>query len=138
MAVDPLVLKMEAEGLNLLVEGDEAELIFASDGEAIEALRTVSFQSPELMEGCEVALPAVGLGAAYFLILGNVARVVSRVMSQRARAALVEEGIEYKTASCVKALPERYARPMADYDRRARSAITPQAYLVELKRVRDR
>lgn len=137
MAVDPLVLKMEAEGLNLLVEGG-GELVFASDGEAIEALRTISFQDPELLDACEVALPAVGLGAAYFLILGNVQRVACRVMSQRARAALTEEGIEYKTGSCVKALPERYARPMADYDRRARSAITAQAYLVELKRVRDR
>jgi uncharacterized protein DUF1893 len=137
MAVDPLVLKMESQGLKLLVEAEE-ELIFASDGEPIEALRTVSFDSPDLMDAGEVALGAVGLGAAYFLILGNVGRVACRVMSQRARAALVEEGIEYKTGSCVKSLPERYARPMADYDRRARSAITPQAYLVELKRVRDR
>lgn len=137
MAVDPLLEKMEAEGLNLLVEAG-GELIFASDGEAIEALRTVSFQNPELLDGGDVALPAVDLAAAYFLILGNAGRVFSRVMSQRARSVLVEEGIEYKTASCVKALPERFARPMADYDRRARSAITPQAFLVELKRVRDR
>jgi hypothetical protein len=137
MALDPLVQKMEAEGLNLLVE-TAGELVFASDGEAIEALRTVTFETPELLDGGDVALPAVDLAAAYFLILGNAGRVLSRVMSQRARSALVEEGIEYKTGSCVKALPERYSAPMTDYDRRARSAITPQAFLVELKRVRDR
>ena len=137
MALDPLVQKMEAAGLNILVEAG-GELVFASDGEAIAALRDLAFQSPELLDGGDVALPAVDLAVAYFLILGNAGRVLSRVMSQRARSVLVEEGIEYKTASCVKSLPERFAKPMADYDRRARSAITPQAFLVELKRIRDR
>ncbi|MBL4847980.1 MAG: DUF1893 domain-containing protein [Planctomycetes bacterium] len=137
MALDPLVQKMEAEELKLLVE-TAGELVFASDGEAIEALRTVTFESPDLIDGGDVALPAVDLAAAYFLILGNVGRVLTRVISQRARRVLDEEGIEYQAASSVKSLPERYAAPMAEYDRRARSAVTPQAFLVELKRIRDR
>lgn len=137
MATDPLLDRLEAKGLNLLVERG-GELIFASDRPALEALRSVIFTQPDLLLDAEAALPATGLAAAYLLILARVARVTTRVITHDAKAVLAEEGIEQTSTSSGKALPERFALAATEYERRALAAITPQAFLEELKRIRDR
>jgi hypothetical protein len=159
MALDPMVTRLEELGLGILVESDRLPpgqavglpgmredtltpgegariLRFASDRDTFSALRTAAFNHPDLLDGADVALPAAGLAVAYLLIVGKVGRVFTRVMSQPARAALTEEGIEFKAGSYVKKLPERLLTPMADAERRARASITPQAFLDELKRIR--
>lgn len=108
----------------------------------MDALRTATFNHPELMDGADVAIPAVGLAVAYLLIISKVGRVYTRVMTHAAKAALAEEGIEFSAASTVKKLPDKIlsgASPlsMGALERRARSSITPQAFLDELKRIRQ-
>lgn len=137
MASDPFLDRLEGQGLNLLAES-RGDLVFASDRPTLEALRTVIFTQPDLLLDCEAALPAVGLAAAYLLVLGRVARVSTRVLTHDAKAVLAEEGIAVSATSTAKSLPERYAAAAAEYERRALAAITPQAFLEELKRIRDR
>lgn len=151
MALDPMVQRLESEGLGILVEspqrgpalprGDDPRaqphaLRFCSDRDSMTALRGVLFQHPELLDGADVALPVVGLAAAYLLIIGKVGRVYTRNMSHQARSALNEEGIEHSAGNYVRKLPERALKGFADLERRARSAVTAQAFLDELKRLR--
>lgn len=134
MAVDPIVTRMERQRLNMLVE-NEGKLLFASDRPGIEALRTTHFSQPELLDGSDVAVPVVNLAAAYLLILSNAGRVFCRIMSQEARAALDEVGIEHKSGTYTKRMPEKFRAPSASLDARAREAVTPQAFAEDLKRM---
>ncbi|MGE0712663.1 MAG: DUF1893 domain-containing protein [Planctomycetota bacterium] len=172
-----MVLRLEAQGLGLLVEVDWSPgrdrttpagapdwqrpgpadwsrgdwnagapgaqpsngrvLRFASDRAPIEALRAAVFDYPGLLDGADVAIPAVGLAVAYILIVAKAGRVFTRVMTNDAKAALAEEGIEFRAASYVGKLPDKVLEGVTDLERRARAAITPQAFLDELKRIRE-
>lgn len=120
--------RLARQSLSLLVE-QEGKLLFASDRPGLTPLRDALFFHPTLLDGSDVALPAVGLAGAYLLILGKVGRVYAGAISQEARAALSEEGIEHH-GSAVKKLAEHLADPL---DARARRAVTPQAFVDELK-----
>ncbi len=133
MAQDPIIERLAQQQLTLLVE-QEGKLIFASDRPGLAALRDALFFHPELLDGSEVALPGVGLAAAYLLILGKAGEVHAQALSREAKDALAEEGIEHR-GSVVKKLPQASAEPMATLDARAREAVTPQAFVDDLKRL---
>lgn len=133
MALDPILERLEAGRLKVLVE-DRGELVLASDRPGLAALRDTFVDHPELLDGADVALPTVGLAPAYLLIASKVGRVFARAMTQEARRALEEEGIEHAAGELVKKLT------VAEYDvtldDQARAAVTPHAFAEELRRTR--
>lgn len=132
----PIVQRLEHENLGLLVVNGEGTLLFASDRLGIDALKTAHFERPDLLDGSDIAVVAVGLATAYLLILSKTGRIFTRIMSQEARAVLDEEGIEHTAGSYVKKLPEKFRAPMEALDARAAEAVTPQAFVEDLRRLR--
>jgi len=130
--VPPIVARLEEQALELLVESS-GRLVYASDRGGINALKEAIFAYADLFDGADVALPAVGLGAAYLLIHAKAGRVYAQVMSHEARRVLEEEGIEHGAASFVRNLPQSAAL-ISSQDARARDAITLLAFVEELKR----
>lgn len=133
MAREGILKRLMDENLSLLVERS-GELWFASDRPGLAGLRDTCFFRPEVLDGAEVALPAVGLAAAYLLVLGKVGRIATHVASRDAKAALAEEGIELDAERVVKNLPAPYAEAHDRLDQRASRAVSPHAFVEDLKR----
>lgn len=134
MAPSPGILKrLTGQKLQLLVENGD-RLLFASDRPAFRALWTVAFERPQLLDGADVALPAVGLAAAYLLIYGKVGRVFTHAMTREARAALRELGIEHSAKSLCRKLPPDLVESAEGYEALAREAVTPLAFVEQLRR----
>lgn len=129
----PILGRLRDGKLTLLVESRGA-LAMASDRPGFGPLRSAVVGHPELLDGADVALPAVGLAAAYGLIHVKVGRVFTPALSQEARRALDEVGIEYVAGSVVKKLPDEDAAVHEPLDARAREAVTPLAFVEELRR----
>ena len=135
-AVDAMLERLGTQDLSMLVEVD-GTLLFASDREGLAPLKETAFKQPHLLDGSDVILPAVGLAAAYLLIYAKVGRVYARTMTHKARAAFNEEGIEHGARGFAKTLPTKYAEMSADLDARAKKAISPAAFVEELRRMLD-
>ena len=136
MARDPILDRLEQQHLTVLIEVD-GQLGFATDREGLRPLFDVTVEHPELVDGADAALPAVGLGAAYLLIVAKVGRVFTGLLTHEARAALDEEGIEHEAEKTVKKLPEPYQTRFSALDERARQAVTAQAFAEDLRRLGD-
>lgn len=124
----PILARLTAGTLTLLVES-RGELALASDRPGIRVLRAAVAEHPALFDGADVALPAVGLAAAYLLVHGKVGRVYTPVVTNEARKALDEEGIEHAAGQAVKKLPEALLALHEPFDARAREAVTPLAFV---------
>jgi hypothetical protein len=122
--------RLTAQGLTILVES-RGRLAFASDGRGLDPLKQVVAHRPELLDGADVALPAVGLGVGYLLIGLKVGRVFARLMTHEAHKAFEAEGIEHAAGERVKRLPPEEAAGLLDD--RARAAPTMLAFVEELK-----
>ena len=130
---DTILKRLTARRLTLRVER-AGQLWLASDRPGLTGLRDACFFHPELLDGAEVALPAVGLAAAYLLVLGKVGRIAAQVASREAKAALAEEGIELEAERVVKHLPPPHDEAHERLDQRAREAVSPHAFVEDLKR----
>lgn len=131
-AVHPILQRLDAQQLGLLVE-HQGELRFASDRQGFVPLRFACFHHPTLLDGADVAVPTVGLAAAYLLILAKAGRVYARTMTQAAHAALSDEGIEHSAAQIVKKLPQKLDET-AGLDARAAQSVSAQAFVEDLRR----
>lgn len=129
-SVDPILDRLGRQGLQILVE-NRGKLAFASDRTGPAPLRHLGLHRPELLDGADVALPAVGLGAAYLLIAAKVGRVFSKVMTHEAHKVFEAEGIEHGSKEKVKRLAAE--EPLGALDERARAAATMLAFVEELK-----
>lgn len=133
MATDPILERMTRGKLRLLVEND-GQLAIASDRAGLAPLRDAVFEHASLLDGADIALPAVGIAAALLLIHAKAGRVYTNVLSHEARKALDGEGIEHHAGQTAKKLPEEHASAFDSVDARAREAITPLAFVEELRR----
>lgn len=130
----PILARLRSGELTLLVESGGAPT-FMSDRPGFAPLRGLLFEHPNLLDGADVAMPAVGLAAAYLLMHAKVGRLYVQHLSQEARKALEEEGIEHHAHSVAKKLPEEAATVHEPLDARAREAVTPLAFVEELRRI---
>lgn len=126
-----VLTRLRDEQLTLRVERDGV-LVAASDRQGLKPLQEMSFRRSDLLDGSDVALPALGLGAAYLLIFGKVGRVFAGSMTQSARTLFREEGIEFSADSYVRKLPADEA--IGAFDSMAKKAVTLLAFVEELKR----
>ncbi|MCO5171643.1 MAG: DUF1893 domain-containing protein [Planctomycetes bacterium] len=133
MATDPILERLSRGKLRLLVEAD-GQLRLASDRRGLGPLRDAVFEHPALLDGAEVALPAVGMAAALLLIHAKVGRVHAGVLTHEARKALDGEGIEHLAEQVQKKLPEEHQAELEAFEGRAREALTPLAFVEELRR----
>lgn len=124
----PILTRLTTGKLTLLVES-RGELALASDRPGIPVLRAAVAEHPALFDGSDVAMPAVGLAAAYLLVHGKVGRVYTPVLTHEARKALDEEGIEHTAGQVAKKLPEALLAVHEAFDGRAREAVTPLAFV---------
>ncbi|MBX3467658.1 MAG: DUF1893 domain-containing protein [Planctomycetes bacterium] len=134
MATDPILERLTRGKLRLLVEGDGGQLRLASDRPGLGPLRDAVFAHPGLLDGADVAMPAVGVAAALLLIHAKAGRVHARVLSHDARKALDAEGIEHQAEQVQKKLPEEHLAELEPLEGRAREALTPLAFVEELRR----
>jgi hypothetical protein len=130
--------RMTRSKLCLLVES-QGQLALASDRPGLMPLRDAVFDHPQLVDGADVAVPAAGLAVAYLLIHGKAGRVFAPVMTQEARRALEDEGIEHHAGKLVKKLQDERggsggAAEHEVLDERARQAVTPLAFVEDLRR----
>ena len=130
----PILARLRSGELTLLVESGGAPT-YMSDRPGFAPLRVLLFEHSTLLDGADVAMPAVGLAAAYILMHSKVGRLFVQHISQEARRALEEEGIEHHAASVAKKLPEDAAAVHEPLDARAREAVTPLAFVEELRRI---
>lgn len=130
----PILARLRSGELTLLVESGGAPT-FMSDRPGFAPLRGLLFEHPTLLDGADVAMPAAGLAAAYVLVHSKVGRVFVQHLTQEARKAFEEEGIEHHAASVAKKLPEEAAAVHEPLDARAREAVTPLALVEELRRI---
>jgi hypothetical protein len=128
----PILARLTAGKLTLLVES-RGELAMASDRPGIPVLRAAVSEHPALFDGADVALPAVGLAAAYLLVHGKVGRVYTPILTHEARKALDEEGIEHTAGQTVKKLSDALQAAHEPFDGRAREAVTPLAFVEDLR-----
>lgn len=126
-----VLTRMREEQLTLRVERDGV-LVAASDRIGLKPLQDMSFQRSDLLDGSDVALPALGLAAAYLLIYGKVGRAFAHTMTKEARNLFREEGIEFAADSFVRKLPA--GEPLGASDPMAKKAVTLLAFVEELKR----
>ncbi len=133
MAITRIIKRMEAQKLLLLVESEE-QTVYASDREGLHPLRDAAFTHPELLDGSDVAMPVIGLAAAYLLIYGKVGRVYAETMTTAARAAFREEGIEHEALTFTKKLNQKDGAATAEYEALSLEAITPLAFIEALNR----
>lgn len=136
MATDPIMDRLTRGKLRLLVESD-GQLVLASDRTGLAPLRDAVFEHGSLLDGADIALPAVGIAAALLLIHAKAGRVYTGVMTQEARKALDGEGIEHHEGQLVKKLGDDHAAAFDTFDGRAREAVTPLAFVEELRRQTD-
>lgn len=122
--------RLVGQRLAILVES-RGRLAFASDRRGLEPFRQLVRQRPELLDGADVAIPAVGLGVAFLLIGLKVGRVFSRTITHEAHKAFDAEGIEHHAQERLKRLPAD--EPLGGLDERARTAPTMLAFVEELK-----
>lgn len=136
MATDPILERLTRGKLQLLVESD-GQLALASDRPGLAPLRDAVFEHGSLLDGADVAMPAVGIAAALLLIHAKAGRVYAGVMTQEARKALDGEGIEHHEGQLVKKLADEHLAAFEAFDARAREAVTPLAFVEELRRQTD-
>lgn len=133
---EPILDRLARGKLQLLVES-HGQLVLASDRTGLGPLRDAVFEHAALLDGADIALPAVGLAAALLLIHAKAGRVYTTAMTQEARKALDGEGIEHHAASVAKKLPEEHGAAHEPYDARAREALTPLAFVEDLRRLAE-
>lgn len=129
-AARTILERMAAQRLTVLVE-NQGRLVFASDRPGIEPLRQLVRQRPELLDGSDVGIPAIGLAVAYLLIGFKVGRVFTRTITHEAHKAFDAEGIEHTAQDKQKRLAAD--EPLGALDERARSSPTMLAFVEELK-----
>jgi hypothetical protein len=130
---EPILERLAQGKLRLLVENN-GQLVLASDRPGLGPLRDAIFEHASLLDGADVALSAVGLAAALLLIHAKAGRIYTTAMTQEARKALDGEGIEHHAAAIGKKLPEEHAEAHEPFDARAREALTPLAFVEDLRR----
>ncbi len=133
MATDPILDRMTKGKLRLLVESD-GQLAIASDRAGLAPLRDAVFEHASLLDGADVAMPAVGIAAVLLLIHAKAGRVYTNVITHEARKALDGEGIEHHAGQAVKKLADEAGAEFEAVDARAREAVTPLAFVEELRR----
>lgn len=133
MATEPILERMTRGKLRLLVEGN-GRLVIASDREGLAPLRDAVFEHATLLDGADVAMPVVGVAAALLLIHAKAGRVYTNVLTHEGRKALDDEGIEHQAGQTARKLPEEYAAALEAVEARAREALTPLAFVEELRR----
>lgn len=133
MATEPILDRLGKGKLQLLVESNGA-LLLASDRPGLAPLRDAVFEHPALLDGADIAMPGVGIAAALLLIHAKAGRVYAPAMTQEARKALEAEGIEHHAGALSKKLPEGVAEAHDAFDARAREALTPLAFVEDLRR----
>lgn len=126
-----VLTRMRDEQLTLRVERDGV-LVAASDRPGLKPLQGMSFHRPDLLDGSDVALPSLGLAAAYLLIYAKVGRAFAGSMTKEARSLFREEGIEFVADSFVRKLPSD--EPLGQFDGMAKQSVTLLAFVEELKR----
>ena len=132
-ATEPILDRLHQGHLRLLVESN-GQLVLASDRPGLAPLRDAVFEHAGLLDGADVALSAVGIAAALLLIHTKAGRVFTLAMTQEARKALDNEGIEHHAGLVAKKLPEDEAAVHDAFDARAREALTPLAFVEDLRR----
>lgn len=133
MATDPILERLTRGKLRLLVESG-GQLAMASDRPGLDPLRDAVFEHAPLLDGADIAMPAVGIAAALLLIHAKAGRVYTGVITHEARKALDNEGIEHHAGQAVKKLADEHATAFEVTDARAREAVTPLAFVEELRR----
>jgi hypothetical protein len=133
MATEPILDRLARGKLRLLVESN-GQLVMASDRPGLAPLRDAVFEHTTLLDGADIALPAVGIAAALLLIHAKAGRVYTPVLTNEARKALDSEGIEHNAAQVQKKLPDDLAAGMDSFDAIARESLTPLAFVEELRR----
>jgi hypothetical protein len=133
MATEPILDRLARGKQHLLVESNGA-LQLASDRPGLAPLRDAVFDHPTLLDGADVAMPAVGIAAALLLIHAKAGRIYTPAMTQEARKALEAEGIEHHVGTLSKKLPEGALEAHEPFDARAREALTPLAFVEDLRR----
>lgn len=133
MATESILDRLSRGKLRLLVESN-GQLVMASDRPGLAPLRDAVFEHTTLLDGADIALPGVGIAAALLLIHAKAGRVYTPVLTTEARKALDSEGIEHNAAQVQKKLPDELAAGMDSFDAIAREALTPLAFVEELRR----
>ncbi len=131
-----IVDRLEQGKLRFLVE-QQGTLLFASDRPGLLPLRDAVFEHGRLLDGADVAVPACGLGCAYLMLFAKAGRVFARVMSREAHRALAEEGIEHAAGQVLERLPEEHRAAHEPLDVRARAAVTPLAFVEDVRRLTE-
>lgn len=135
-AEDPILERLTRGKLRLLVESG-GQLVIASDRTGLAPLRDAVFEHAPLLDGADIAMPAVGIAAAQLLIHAKAGRVYAGVLTQEARKVLDGEGIEHHAGQVVKKLGDDLAAAFDAVDARAREAVTPLAFVEELRRTAE-
>lgn len=133
MATETILDRLSRGKLRLLVESN-GQLVMASDRPGLSPLRDAVFEHTALLDGADIALPGVGIAAALLLIHAKAGRVYTPVLTNEARKALDNEGIEHSAAQVQKKLPDDLAADMDRFDLTARESLTPLAFVEELRR----
>lgn len=133
MATETILDRLARGMLRLLVESN-GQLVMASDRPGLAPLRDAVFEHTSLLDGADIALPGVGIAAALLLIHAKAGRVYTPVLTIEARKALDNEGIEHSAGQVLKKLPDDLAADMDPFDSIGREALTPLAFVEELRR----
>lgn len=129
----PLLERLIESDLTLLVEAED-DVLCASDRPGLQALRDFALQHTDLLDGSDVALPDVGLAAAYLLLHAKVGRVWAGVISDEAKQLLSEEGIEFEAGKTRRT--DSKDPVLAELDALARDAVSQSAFVEDLRRQR--
>ena len=124
---------MKSQGLQILVEGS-GHLLYASDRAGLGPICDVTFKHPDLLDGSDVYLHGVDLATAYILIFGKVGRVFAKAMTNEAKRAFKELGIEIEAEAFVRKLPDALGAANAKWEAASHEAVTPLAFVEAVKR----
>ncbi len=133
VSVSAGIRRLKSQGLEILVE-DSNHLLYASDRPGLAPVCDLTFNFPHLLDGSDVYLHGVDLGIAYILIFGKVGRVFAGAMTNEAKRAFKELGIEHEAQSFARKLPDELAKATAKWDTPSHEAVTPLAFVEMVKR----
>lgn len=119
------------EGNHSLVIGKNKILPF--DGRGISDLFRLLHESPEMLEGAQLADKVVGKGAAALMALGKVKEVYAEVISEPALSLLEQKGIRTTYGKLVPHIINREGTGLCPVETRCLPCKTPAECLAEIK-----